>query len=62
MKVLKQSSVEEEDAKVHTSRLPWICNQSQKVEQTGCPLTASADLPEAEWTGDRIVLLEGWGE
>lgn len=48
MKVLKQSSVEEGDAKVHTSGLLWISNQSHRVELIGRPLAAPAALPKAE--------------
>lgn len=48
MKIPKQSSVEEGDAKVHTSGLLWISNQCHKVELIGCLLEAPAGLPKAK--------------
>lgn len=63
MKILKQSSVEEGDAKVHTSGLLWIRIQNHKVELTGCPLEASAGLPKAEETVETApFFLRKWGE
>lgn len=63
MKILKQSSVEEGDAKVHTSGLLWISNRSHKVELIGCPLEASAGLPKAEQTVETEPFFwRKWGE
>lgn len=60
MKVLKQSSIEEGDAKVHTSGLLWVSNQSHKVD-LAAPSAASAELPKAEPTVETKLFLRGWG-
>ena len=61
MKVLKQSSIEEGDTKVHTSGLLWISNQSHNVD-LAAPSAASAELPKAEPTVEtKLFFLRGWG-
>lgn len=63
MKILKQSSVEEGDGKVHTSGLLWISNQSHKEELICFPLAASAGLPKAEQAVETEPFFSReWGE
>lgn len=47
VKVLKQSSVAEGDAKVHPPRLLWISHRSREAELAGYPLCSLCTLAKS---------------